>query len=154
MVIWWTEAKRLVRFCSSLTLLSWSEQKVGSRTVICHNQQKPIFYLLSVLTMALVLAMTPLTATAVTYSVFTLDNVFYPDGLSPGQEFTLAVGDTVEWGHLASSVHTIVADTIQGDFQGNVCYEPGGLMGILYEHGQFYFHTFTVPQPCYYRCTL
>jgi plastocyanin len=115
--------------------------------------QKPSPYLSSLFVVSLIFTITPLTAKASTTSVYALADSFYPDGETPGQEFTINVGDTIQWG-LYTYIHTIVADTTQGDYQGNLCYEPGGLHGIIYEFGQFYYHTFTVPQLCYYRCTL
>src|SRR5438045_3358519 len=97
-------------------------------------------FLLCSLTAALLLVMTPLIAIASGVEVYALDGIngcdtgcFNPDGESQGQVFTINVGEPVLWtrDNNSTAIHDITADSTQGDYQGNKCFEPGGLNGYI-----------------------
>src|ERR1700680_948122 len=68
----------------------------AGQTVNTLKLPKSSYYLLCLLAAALILAMTPLVATAATFPVAANgSDFFFPDGESGGQTFTINVGDDV-----------------------------------------------------------
>ena len=122
-------------------------------------------YLFSFLAAALFLAMTPAISPA--SNIFAVNAGFppcdvgcwSPDGESTPTDVTgstFFVGDTIQWGHAAlnGTEFTVTASTTQGDYQGHICPEPGGLNGVLVVHEDTYNRTFTLVQDCFYRDTM
>src|SRR5437870_3266311 len=118
--------------------------RTGGQTVKTLNLPKSSYYLLCLLAAALILAMTPLVATAMTYNVYMIAG----DSFSPA-DITIAVGDTVIWTNQSvnNGGHTVTGDPT-GTANGGVgadstCQETlnSGFMGSV---GDMYSHTFTI----------
>ena len=103
---------------------------------------RPSYFLLCLLTSALLLAATSLTVLAKTFHIHVTDESFDPDSV------TISVGDTVVWTSKSSLAHTLEA----GDDQGGACSED--INHTFSSNGDTFSHTFTVPKPCYFTCRL
>src|SRR5258705_392964 len=106
-------------------------------------------FFLSILSIALLLVVTPLNAMAKTIHVSVKDEGFSPSGLDAGEMVTINVGDTVVWTLKSANSHNIEG----GDFEGHTC-SGEELSHTFIGFGEKYSHTFTAPVDCYYRCNI
>src|ERR1700681_2801053 len=104
---------------------------------------KSSYYILCVLATVLILAMTPLVASAAIMEVdANSTDQFSPNGVDTGETFTIAPGDTIHWvctGDCAP--HTVN----NGDTTGGTC-TAETLTGVLPAIGATYDHTFGAAQ--------